>query len=180
MSKNNTTFRTPKGTAVYPWLSTPDTQFDTDGVFKVDLRMKPEAAKPLMEAVKAAANDAFGEKANSATMPFKTDADTGDVIFKTKSKFRPRFVDSQGQRILDQNVPIVFGGSELKLGGQLHCYSVAGRTGVSMQLGAVQIIKLAESTYGGGVEFEAEEGGYVAANENSSDNNPAAAGDYNF
>ena len=179
-SKKNLTFKTPKGTAIYPWLNVADTQFDTAGVFKVDLRMSKDDAKPLVDAVKSAANDAFGEKANTATMPFKTDEATGDIIVKTKSKFRPRFVDSQGQRILDENVPTIFGGSQLKLGGQIYPYSAGGRIGVSMQLGAVQLITLADSTYGGAVEFEAEEGGFVAANDNSSDNNPAASGDYDF
>jgi hypothetical protein len=180
-NKKNTTFRTPKGTAVYPWLNVADTQFDAAGVFKVDLRMTKEQAKPLVDAVKAAADEAFGAKANTATLPFKTDDQTGDIIVKTKSKFRPRFVDSQGNRIPEGNVPQVFGGSELKLGGQIHCYDIANRRGVSMQLGAVQLITLAENSYGGDMAFEAEEGGYVASNDNAGDE-AAAAGeaDYNF
>ena len=173
-----TTFKTPKGTAVYPWLNTADTQFDTAGVFKVDLKMAQDEAKPLVDAVRAAADEAFGAKAKSATLPFKTDEETGDIIVKTKSKFKPRFVDSQGNRILEENVPMVFGGSVLKLGGQIYPYEAGGRHGVSMQLGAVQLITLADSSYGTGVSFEAEEGGFVAANDDA----PAAVegGDYNF
>ena len=169
-------FKSEVGVAMYPHLNKPDTQFDTDGVFKVDLRMKKEDAKPLIEAVKEAANDAFGEKAKSAAMPFKTDEETGDIIVKTKSKYQPKICDSTGMRLYPENLPLIYGGSTLKLGGNMYPYSAGGRIGVSLQLGAVQIVSLAEGGTGAGIDFEAVEGGFVAAN----DNEPATEGDYNF
>ena len=80
------TFKTPLGIAQYPWLNNPDTQFDSAGQYKVNLRLSQEEAKPLMDEVKKAAKAAFGDKAKSATLPFVKDEETGDVIIKTKSK----------------------------------------------------------------------------------------------
>ena len=89
-------FKTPRGIAMYPYLNRPDTQFDTNGKYKVNLRMKKEDAKPLVDAVKKAAEEEFGAKAKSAKLPFKTDEDTGDLIVVTGSKFVPKMLDSQG------------------------------------------------------------------------------------
>lgn len=170
-----TPFKTPKGTAMYPWLNVADTQFNNEGIFKVNLRMSPDEAKPIVDEIKEIAKEAFGNDAKTATLPIKKDEDTGDVILMTKSKFKPRFVDSQGEQIAEDAVPTIFGGSELKVGGQLYPYKAGGRHGVSLQLGAVQIISLADSSYGAGVTFEAEKDGYVFANDNDNQ-----AGDYNF
>ena len=48
--------------------------------------MTKEDAKPLIDAVRKAANDAFGDKAKSAKLPFQNDPETGDVIMAAKSK----------------------------------------------------------------------------------------------
>ena len=94
----------------------------------------------------------------------------------TKSKFQPKFVDSTGQLISTNNVPQIYGGSTLKLAGTIYPYTAGGRIGVSLQLAGVQIIELSEGS-GVGVAFEAEEGGFVAANDNA----PSRGGKaYNF
>ena len=177
-SKKQMVFKTPQGTAMYPWLNNPDTQFDTAGQYKVDLRMSKDDAKELVSAVKAVAEEAFGDKAKSAALPFKTDEETGDIIVKTKSKYKPGFVDSQGMKLGEQHVPNVYGGSTLKLSGQMYPYKAGGRHGVSMQLGGVQLIKLAESATSNAMAFEPVEGGYVAA---ANDNEVSdSEGGYNF
>ena len=136
------TFKTTKGTAMYPWLNKADFQFDSNGQFKVNLRVSKEDAKELMDQARDAAKDAFGAKAANAQMPFKTDEDTGQIIIVTKSKFQPKFVDSTGQLISANNVPQIYGGSTLKLAGTIYPYTAGGRTGVSLQLAGVQIIEL--------------------------------------
>ena len=159
-------FTSPKGVAVYPWLNSPDTQFDATGQYKVNLRMTKEAAKPIIDAVKEAANDAFGAKAKSARMPFKTDEETGDIIMVTKSKYKPKFVDSAGGVIAENSVPQIFGGSEIKVAGSIYPYTGQG-VGISMQLGAVQLITLAErSNTQSSYSFEPVKDGFVAANDN--------------
>jgi len=178
MQNKKTAFKTAKGTAMYPYLNAPDTQFDTAGQYKVNLRMSKDDAQPLIDACKKAANDAFGEKAKTAKLPFKTDKETGDLIVVAKSKFQPKFVDSTGATILASHAPQIYGGSTLKAAGNLFVYSAGGNHGISLQLGAVQLIELSDSPSGQDISFEAEEGGFVAANQNEA---TEASGDgYDF
>jgi hypothetical protein len=83
------TFKTPQGIAQYPYLNKPDTQFDSDGIYKVNVRLPSDKAKQLVDAVRNAAKEAFGDKAKSAILPFFNDEETGDIIVKTKSKYQP-------------------------------------------------------------------------------------------
>jgi len=177
MANKKITFKTPQGIAQYPWLNNPDTQFDAEGHYKCNLRLSEAEAKPLMDEVRKAANDAFGDKAKSAALPFAKDAETGDVIVKTKSKFQPSVCDSSGKVVPAHNLPRIFGGSEVKLAGTLYPYSKGNGHGISMQLGAVQLIKLSENS-NTGHQFGEVEGGFVAANDNVADSEEE--GSYNF
>lgn len=177
-NKKKLLFTTPKGIAMYPWLNKADYQFDSAGQFKVNIRLPKADAKQMMDDCREAADDAFGDKAKQAKMPWKTDEDTGDVIFVTKSKFRPKVMDSTGQLINDNNVPPIHGGSVLKAAGTMYPYTAGGNVGISLQLAGVQIIELSEGS-NGGVSFAAEEGGFVAANDNDNDEGAQGAG-YNF
>lgn len=178
MSSKKPTFKTPQGIAQYPWLNIPDTQFDHEGQYKCNLRLSEAEAKPLMDEIRKAAIDAFGDKAKSATLPFVKDAETGDVIVKTKSKYQPSVCDSSGKVIPTASLPKIFGGSEVKLAGTLFPYQAGGRHGISMQLGAVQLIKLSENSNTVGIQFGAVEGGFVAANDEAAEADKE--GSYNF
>jgi hypothetical protein len=136
--------------------------------------MPASDAKPLVGQIKAAANDQFGDKADSAKMPFKTDEETGDVIFVTRSKFVPKFMDSTGALINESSVPQIYGGSTLKVAGTMFQYATGGAIGVSLQLAGVQIIELSAGN-AEGVSFEPVKDGFVADNDN---NEEGAA--YNF
>lgn len=182
-NKKKMLFTTPKGTAIYPWLNRADFQFDTAGQYKVNLRVSQEDAKELMGNVQDAANDAFGAKAKSAKMPWKVEQETGDILLITKSKFKPRLVDSTGQVIPESNEPQVNSGSTIKCAGTIFPYSAGGNIGISLQLAGVQLIELAErgETQLG---FGTEEGGFIAAaaNDNTTSTDGDGAGDasYNF
>jgi len=54
-------FMTPKGKAVYPHLIEPDTKFDPEGVYKVDLSIPADEAAPLVEQLEAI-RDEYVEK----------------------------------------------------------------------------------------------------------------------
>ena len=176
-NKKKLLFTTPRGTAIYPWLNRADFQFDTAGQFKVNLRVPKDEAKELMEDVRNAANDAYGDKAKNANMPWKVDEETGDVIFTCKSKFKPKLVDSTGQVISEQNEPQVNSGSTIKCAGTLFAWNAGGKFGISLQLAGAQLIELAErgeSQLG----FGNEEGGYVMpSNDNDGGTQDAS---YNF
>ncbi len=175
--KRKLLFTTPKGIAGYPWINRPDTQFNPEGQYKVNVRMSKDDAKQMMEDCQKAANDAFGDKASNAKMPWKID-ETGEVVFICKSKFQPRLVDSTGQVIPDAKAPQVNSGSTIKAAGTLFPYSAGGNIGISLQLAGVQIIELA-ARGDGDMGFGNEGDGFVAANENASDGGTQDAS-YNF
>ena len=47
----NKTFTTEKGIAYYPYISAPDTKFDEQGHYKVNLCLSQEKAKPVIEMI---------------------------------------------------------------------------------------------------------------------------------
>lgn len=151
-------FRTPSGQAFYPWLQPgrPDTKFDSAGKYKVQLKMSADDAKPLIDQIKQVKIDAFGVK-DKCHMPYSTDEETGEIVFKIQSKYQPRYVDASGNPIPEDKVPVMFSGTTLKASGLLDPYDKNGK-GVSMRLGAVQIIN---PVSGNGGEFDAVEGGYT-------------------
>tara|TARA_R100000951_G_scaffold21379_1_gene17796 strand:+ start:4076 stop:4621 length:546 start_codon:yes stop_codon:yes gene_type:complete len=164
-NKKKMLFTTPKGTAMYPWLTRPDTQFHPEGQYKVSVRMSKEDAQQMMDDCRDAANDAFGDKAKEANMPWKADADTGEIVLITKSKYQPRLVDSTGQVIADAKAPQVNSGSTIKAAGTMYPYNAGGKIGISLQLAGVQIIELAKRG-DGDMGFGNEGEGFVAAAEN--------------
>ena len=170
------TFSTPKGIAAYPYITRPDYEYNSEGLYKTKLKMPEADAAPLMKTIKELADSEFGAKAKNARMPFTKVEDTGEIEFTTKSKFKPAVVDSTGKAIPEHSVPPIFGGSTLKVAGTLYAYNAGGNIGVSLQLGGVQIVELSEGG-NGAVSFAAEEGGFVAANDNAEASDGAA---YNF
>ena len=57
MSKRNVRYTTEAGTASWPHLDSPDTQFDKDGVYSVSLRLTKEAAEPLLTQMTEVVNE---------------------------------------------------------------------------------------------------------------------------
>jgi len=165
------TFTSPKGTVKYAWINQPDDVFNKDNPkYTVDLRLSEAEAKPLVEQCKTVANDNFGN--GKCKMPFAKDEETGDVIFKMKSKYQPKVADSQGSLIAPDLLPQISGGSTIRVKGTFYPYSVQGN-GLSLQMTAVQLIDLVEAK----VEFEPEEGGFVATQKAANSNGGA---DYDF
>tara|TARA_E500000178_G_scaffold240941_1_gene237394 strand:- start:3576 stop:4103 length:528 start_codon:yes stop_codon:yes gene_type:complete len=164
MAQARMNFSTPLGTAQYPWLNKADTKFDEEGVFKTNLIVPHEDAKDLVGRINEFAKEQLGNKLSKAMMPYESDPDTGDVIFKTKSKFAPKFKDSAGQLIVGDSVPQLWGGSVIRVAGTLTAYDKGVNVGVKLNLGAVQVIQPAETTNGGD-DFGAVEGGFVATKE---------------
>jgi hypothetical protein len=153
-------FITPAGTAVYPHLNKPDTQFNPDGVYKTSLSM--ENCDELIEACEALGKEEFGEKAKFR-VPIARDEETGQMVMKCKSKYAPLIFDSKGEVMTGEQIPLLWGGSTLKLGGTISPYSVSGSKGISLQLKKVQVI----NPVGGGEDgddsgFDSVDGGYLA------------------
>ena len=168
-------FKTEKGVAKYSWLNAPDTTFDKENPkFTVTVRLAGDAAKDMVSLVKEAANDNFGKDSGGVRMPFQTDEETGDTLFKFSSKFQPKFADARGQLVESSKMPQIAGGSTMRVSGSVYPYTAPGK-GISLQMHSVQIIDLVSAR----VEFDADEsGGFVV--ETSSNDNDAGEASYDF
>lgn len=151
---------TPLGTAKWPWLTKADTKFDANGVFKTDLLLSSSDTKSIASQIKS-----FYEKHypnSTGKMPYKKDVDdtgkeTGNYIFKFKTKNKPALFDASGKPMKDVNV---FGGSKIKISATAAPYSAAGNKGVTLYLNAVQVIELVTGDTGSSTSFgfNAEDG----------------------
>ena len=155
-------FVTPKGKAVYPSLTRPDTRYNEEGVYKTGLTFSAADAKKFEEMLKEVYTEEFGaKKLPSAKLPFKKN-DDGTVVFNFKSKNAPKIFDSKGNPIKDISELRIGGGSTLKVAGACKAYNAGGSTGVTCYLNSVQVIDLVEYNSS---PFGAEEGGFEAAAE---------------
>ena len=192
---------TPIGTAQWPWLKEPDTKFDKDGVYRVNLRMTKEEGestvkeitKILDSYVKQLKDDPQNKNIKIGPLPIKDVEDedgvpTGEIEFKFKMKAvvgsgadkweqRPAIFDSQ-KRPMSENIG---GGSRMRIGAELIPYnSPAVGVGISLRLKTVQVIDLVE--FGGGLdpdswEFDKEDG-FVTSGETSE--NSTMQNDHDF
>ena len=76
-------FRTPKGTAVYPQLSKPDTKFKADGEYTAKIRLSEEDAAPMKAKIDAAIEALF--KSEKARLMADSDPET-----KAKSRVKAK------------------------------------------------------------------------------------------
>jgi len=188
MSKNNyVKIVSPEGISQYAWLTQPDTKFDTDGHYKVNLIVPFDKAQPLIKQINAEMEASLkiakeknkGKTIKLANPPYEEEMDeknvpTGNIIFKFKRKaqiiakdgkvipFKVAIFDSSGKPLIDTNV---WSGSEMKVSAELvHWFTAMAGAGVSLRLRAVQITKLVEGGSGNaeGYGFNNVEGGYTA------------------
>lgn len=178
ISNRKNPFASGIGTARYAWIhpDRPDTEFNADGEYKLQLIMDPKAAEKIMAVVDRVVADAFpGEDPSTLSIPIDTEEETGNVILKMKTKFPPKYTDAAGSPIVGKDIPNVWGGSTLQAYGNVKAYEVnKNQRGISLQLNTVQVIALVEGRKPAG--FEAVEG-YTASSshENEEDDMPDAA-----
>ena len=177
ISNKKNPFASGIGTARYAWIhpDRPDTAFNADGEYKLQLIMEPKAAEKIKAVVDRVVADAFpGEDPSKLSIPIDTEEETGNVILKMKSKFPPKYTDAAGSPIVGKDIPNVWGGSTLQAYGNVKAYEVnKNQRGISLQLNTVQVIALVEGGKPDG--FEAVEGGYTASSSASHDDTPDAA-----
>lgn len=182
MSSNNNRFTTPKGLAQYPALKTPDTKFNPEGDYKVNLVMEEDDEKTnsLVSKLEAVLEDFYENDDNVkqaiskgrkvVTQDIYEKDEEGRIVMKFKQKavitkkdgskipVKIRQFDSKGKPI-DVNIGR---DSVIKVSFTANPYYMPStRTcGLSLRLLAVQVISLNEfgdasaSSYG----FEEEEG----------------------
>lgn len=170
----------PKGIAVWPRLTTPDTKFSELGSYNVNLAIDKADAQPLIKKLQEIHKDAFGKAAPASGNPMfqpETDKDTGEETGRILFKFRaankeitkgkrageiwdrqPTLRDAKGQRITEY--PNIGGGTVMKVNFEVYVRGPESpKPGITLQPLQVQIIELVEFT-GGQDEnpFEEEEG----------------------
>jgi hypothetical protein len=165
-------FTTPKGIAMFPWLTRPDTKWDVNGVYKISLSIPntdPDAIA-LSERIRDRFVEEYGtKKLAKANFPFKDDGE-GNLVFSFKSKKPPRLFNAKGSPIKATEDLKVGGGSEVKVNGSMAVYDKGINTGVVLYLNAVQIIELVE--FGNKSLFDDEGGSFTETFDESEDPNP--------
>ena len=145
-----TTERSAWGEANFPHLNTPDTEFNSEGVYQVKLVMDKETAQDDIKII----NNVIAEelKKQNQLHPNKTDKfikaplpykilEDGRIQFHFKTKFKPKLVDHNLDD-LDKNI---WGGSIIRVNYKPVGYYVAGTgLGCTLRLVAVQVKKLVE------------------------------------
>jgi len=176
---------TPIGTAVYPRLNSPDTKFNKDGVYSVDLQLDPsdKDTTTFITSLKKASDDAYkaecenrgGKKLKRSELPIKeTDEGMIRIKFKLNAKAgneekswaqKPMLFDAQGNAMATP--PNIGSGSTIRVSFEIVPYFTAMvGAGVSLRMKAVQIIDLREYTPGDNFDaygFKATDGFVVSA-----------------
>jgi hypothetical protein len=177
---------TPAGTAVYCWLSQPDTKFHTEGEYHVNVRVSQDEADGFIKNLKkmhktwvTKVTKELGKKAKVKSLPIVEVVDdegnaTGEVDIKCKLKaqgkrkdggtfeMKPRIFDAEGTPMNGSADPIG-SGSTIKVSINPRAYYVPSiGAGLTFRIGAVQVIELVTYTAGGaGHEdfgFQSEDG----------------------
>jgi hypothetical protein len=172
--KKRVRLTTPVGVAKYPWLNKPDTKFDPQGVYRVQLALDPEKHEEFLarldEMVEKSVAQAKADLRKNKPQDIdkiivkpayekEYDSDgeeTGMVEIKFKMKhiintkngditLTPDLFDGKGNVINPKEVNI-YGGSKMRINFTPRAYYMASTkmAGVSMQLNAVQVIELVE------------------------------------
>ena len=172
-------FYKAKGKAMYAKVFQPDTQFNSNGVYSVDL-IKPEAeAAELSDFLEGMVKQRLAEekkidsKVNLAThLPFAPNKDKeGNETGETKFKFKldakvngrngvyeqkPVVVDAKRKPMSGDN--LIGNGSIVQVAFEPRTWVASGKCGVKLHLKAVQVVDLV--SYGNNAEalFEDEDG----------------------
>ena len=186
-NKTQARFTTPAGIAVWPHLNTPDRKFIGEGdpgVFKTDLRIPREECQALLEQLESA-RDQWAEQEGytaKAPLPWKDELDesgdpTGNVLIRFKQKesirvggdivpMRIRLVDAM-KKPFDG---VIGGGTEMRIAFNARGWNATSGYGITLHPAAVQVINFVEASSGDDLgDFDVEEGGFVASDEEGGD-----------
>lgn len=177
MAETAVKITTPKGTAIYPSVQTPNKKFEPNfGTYECTVRLSAEEAEPLIKQIDAVIDQAVaeaqeknkGKRIKRADAPYKETLDkegnpTGEYDFKAKTpaagvkadgvKWERKIpvFDAKGNRITGD---IKLGtGSQVQMSFEARPFYVpAVGAGASLKLSAVRVLELRE--YGSGASAE--------------------------
>lgn len=160
----------PKGKAMFPHLSKPDTEGKyADGKYKVTLMLE-KAGRPdqpqvdeFISKIEAAHAEARGKKKTDSPVrdgdEKEHESNHGFWLINFKSKFQPDMRDSKKAK-LPPSVE-VRGGDIVRLAFVMLPYEEGKNAGVSMQLQALMLIEKRSMTGNAGEMFDEEDEGFV-------------------
>ena len=166
---------TPVGTAIYPWLNTPDSRFG-DPTYKVNLRLTGEDATKFIAQVDAIKEEAKAHLGvNDLVVPIvpALDDDKNEIpgAFDVKTKAKAFFKQSDGSMVennltivdaqknpMDESAGTIWGGSKIKLALNVGAVATSIYQGLMLRINAVQVIELVTGGQGGANAFDKEDG----------------------
>ena len=159
--------RTLYGKAEYCWITEPDTKFDPQGKYHIDLLVKKAEAEQVVKVI----NDAIGKKiadnfksktggkveqVKRAPLPFEKKED-GSYIFKIKSKFKPKVWDKD-RKELDPNT-YIWKDTTMWVQFKLNPYDTTVGIGCSLYMNNIQVDNLVQgSSQNGACPFPKRDG----------------------
>lgn len=152
-------FKTPKAVCGYTHVQRPS-KFQK---FETTLRFKSEKEiEEIVSAVKEMIVDQFGpKKAPKAKLPWSHDDESGDLVLKTTSKYKPKVYNAKGAQIDEDRVPAVYSGSTVRAGIKFDTYDNDGKYGVTARFQSLQVIKLVQAESGFDDASEEDEDAYT-------------------
>ena len=146
------------GTGRYMYLSSPDTQFNKDGVYHTTLEVPKDKAQEAIKEIDGVIAEKIAEaqkaKPNEKTVKRAPTPYTNEgaiVTFKVKSKFRPLIVDRRNKE-LDPKISI-WKGTTLWAEVELRGYNLTMGVGCSLCITQIQIDNLIKGTGNGTSHF---------------------------
>ena len=125
------------GVAKYPHLNTPDTQFNSEGIYQVKL---------IVPAAEAQEDIKKTDQFKRAPKPYQI-LDDGNVQFHFKTKFKPTIVDHKKNPLPADKT--IWSESILRVNYKPVGYYVAGTgLGCTLRMMGVQVKKLVEGSMG--------------------------------
>lgn len=183
MSKKKKTFVTPVVECRYPFLDKPDTRYNKEGVYRIQLvfdkdhdfidkvnkaslqefekakrHMKPDdAVKVQFHSPVAILYDADGNDTGKVEIQFKSNATYTDRVTGDKKQIKVNMFDAKGKPLTI--IPRVGNGSKVSVAFSVKPQVVTGKFYYTMYLNALQLIELIEfqpdgSSYGFGKHDE--------------------------
>jgi len=140
------------GEALFPYLTKADTEYNSEGVYHVKLKLKKDKATELVKRI----NDVIAKEVaeehkkrpgtkqlKRSPLPYQEDdTDKDYLVFKFKSKFKPKLYDKLGKP-LDESKS-VWGGTTMAVGYHPSGYNQSIGIGCTLRLVYCQIDELVE------------------------------------
>ena len=151
MTKNKDVRKTCIGKSKYCYISEPDTQFDSRGIFHTSIEFTEAEAKPEIKAIDEVIAEKIAEihkakpgakEVKRAPVPYKRE--DGKVVIKFKSQFKPKIFD-RNKKPLDPSIS-VYKDSTMRVMYKLNAYDQTIGVGCSLYLLSVQVKDLVKGT----------------------------------